>query len=80
MLSKMYEQVKTIKRRLAEANDRKKIYADSKRVPKNFVVDEKVLLRVKRHKSSIKFGKSSKLDWRYIGPFEVLEEVNHVVY
>lgn len=61
MLAKMEEQVKVIKQRLAEANDRHKSYVDAKRVPKNFAIGDKVLLRVKLHKSSIKFGKSSKL-------------------
>ncbi|XP_059073707.1 uncharacterized protein LOC131874381 [Cryptomeria japonica] len=76
----MEEQVKLIRKRLAEANDRQKSYADAKRTPRQFVMGEKVLLRVKPNKSSIKFGKSSKLASRYVGPFEVLEVVNPVDY
>lgn len=80
MLSEMEEQVGIIKQRLAKSNDRKKSYADSKWVPKNFIVGKKVLLRVKPHKSSIKFGKSSKLSLHYVGPFKVLEEINPIAY
>ncbi|XP_057834269.2 uncharacterized protein LOC131044838 [Cryptomeria japonica] len=53
---------------------------DSKRVPRHYSVGEKVLLRVNPRKSSIKFGKSSKLALRFVGPFEVLEEINPVAY
>lgn len=76
----MEEKVGIIKQRLVEANDRHKSYVDSKQVPRSFLVGEKVLLRVKSHNSSIKFGNSSKLVMHYIGPFEVLEEVNPIVY
>jgi hypothetical protein len=35
---------------------------------------------VKSHKSSIKFGKGSKLSPRFVGPFEVVEKKGHVAY
>lgn len=65
----MEEQVSVIKQSLVEDNDRKKSYVDSKQVPRYFSIGEKVLLRVKPHKSSIKFGSSSKLAPHYVGPF-----------
>ncbi|XP_059070273.1 uncharacterized protein LOC131859972 [Cryptomeria japonica] len=76
----MEEQVKLIRKRLAEANDRQKSYADAKRTPRQFIVGEKVLPRVKPNKSSIKFGKSFKLVPQYARPFEVVEIINLVAY
>ena len=80
MLQEMEEQVLQIWQRLKEENDRQKSYADAKRTPREFLLGDKVLLRVKPQKSTIKFGKNAKLALRYVGPFEVLEVVNPVAY
>jgi hypothetical protein len=37
-------------------------------------------LRVKLHKSSIKFGKGAKLSPRFVGPFEITERKGTVAY
>jgi hypothetical protein len=39
-----------------------------------------VFLRVKPHKSSIKFGKGDKLSPLFVGPFKVVEKKGHVAY
>jgi hypothetical protein len=39
-----------------------------------------VFLRVKPHKSLIKFGNDVKLSPRFVGPFEVVENKGHVAY
>jgi hypothetical protein len=39
-----------------------------------------VFLRVKPHKSSIKFGKGGKLSPRFVGTFEVVEKKGPVAY
>jgi len=39
-----------------------------------------VFLRVKLHKSLIKFGNGVKLSSRFVGPFEAVENKEHVAY
>jgi hypothetical protein len=41
---------------------------------------DRVFLRVKPHKSSIKFGKGAKLSPRFVGPFEIVERKGPVAY
>ena len=80
MLNEMEEQIIQIHQRLKEANDKQQSYADAKRTPREFSVGEKVLLRVKPHKSTIKFGKNAKLAPRYVRTFEILKVMNPVAY
>ncbi|KAI3729771.1 hypothetical protein L6452_18437 [Arctium lappa] len=65
---------------LKAARDRQKSYADNRRRPFEFHVDDKVLLKVSPWKGIIRFGKRGKLSPRYIGPFEVLEKIGAVAY
>jgi hypothetical protein len=60
--------------------DRQKSYVDVHRIDHSYEVGDKVFLRVKPHKSSIKFGKGAKLSPRFVGPFEVVERKGHVAY
>jgi hypothetical protein len=49
-------------------------------VDRNYEVGDRVFLRVKPHKSSIKFGKGDKLSPRFVGPFQVVERKGHMAY
>ncbi|GJT69247.1 putative reverse transcriptase domain-containing protein [Tanacetum coccineum] len=62
------------------ARDRQKSYADNRRKPLDFSVGDKVLLKVSTWKGVVCFGKRSKLLPRYIGPFEIIEQVGPVAY
>ncbi|GJS14177.1 putative reverse transcriptase domain-containing protein [Tanacetum coccineum] len=62
-----------IKNRLLTARSRQKSYADVRRRPLEFDVDDKVMLKVSPWKGMIRFVKRGKLMSRYIGPFKVLE-------
>ena len=74
MIQEMEEQMQTIRQRIKEAQDRQKSYADAHRVDRSYEVGDRVFLRVKPHKSSIKFGKGAKLSPRFMGPFKLWRE------
>nr|GEV39247.1 putative reverse transcriptase domain-containing protein [Tanacetum cinerariifolium] len=69
-----------IKKRIQDAHDRQKSYADRKRKPLEFEVEDKVMLKVSPWKGMIHFGKRGKLNPRYIGPFKNLAKVGMVAY
>ncbi|GJY81373.1 putative reverse transcriptase domain-containing protein [Tanacetum coccineum] len=55
-------------------------YADVRRKPLEFQVDDKVMLKVSPWKGVIHFGKRGKLNPRYIGHFKVLAKVGTIAY
>ena len=79
-IQEMEEQMQTIRQRIKEAQDRQKSYVDAHRVDRSYEVGDRVFLRVKPHKSSIKLGKElnsllgswdlSRL-WRERGPWPI---------
>ncbi|GJV58894.1 putative reverse transcriptase domain-containing protein [Tanacetum coccineum] len=69
-----------IKERLKTTRDRQKSYADHRRKLLEFSVGDKVLLKVSPWKGIVRFVKRSKLSPRYVGPFEVVEQVGPVAY
>nr|GEV07757.1 putative reverse transcriptase domain-containing protein [Tanacetum cinerariifolium] len=57
-----------------------KSYADLKRKPMEFQVEDKVMLKASPWKGVVRFGKRRKLNPRYVGPFKVLENIRKVSY
>ena len=74
------EKVQIIQQRLKAASDRQKSYADLKRKDIEYVVRDKVFLKVSPWKKLLRFGKKEKLSPRFIGPYEVLERIEPVAY
>ncbi|GKA86770.1 putative reverse transcriptase domain-containing protein [Tanacetum coccineum] len=74
------EKIVQIKQRIQATLDRQKSYADLKRRPMEFQVEDKVMLKISPWKGVVRFGKLGKLNPRYVGPFKVLEKVGAVAY
>ncbi|XP_022158316.1 uncharacterized protein LOC111024826 [Momordica charantia] len=62
------------------AHSRQKSHADIRRKELEFVIGERVFLRVAPVKGILRFGKKGKLSARFIGPFEILEFIGPVAY
>ncbi|XP_031254195.1 uncharacterized protein LOC116112158 [Pistacia vera] len=80
MTQKMIEDIKLIRSRMKQAQDRQKSYADLKRKDVEFKAGEKVFLKVSPYKWVMRFGSKGKLAPRYIGLVEVLQRVGKVAY
>ncbi|GJZ09574.1 putative reverse transcriptase domain-containing protein [Tanacetum coccineum] len=74
------EKIMQIRKRLVTARDRQKKYADKRRKPLEFKVEDRVLLKVSPWKGVVRFGKKGKLAPRYVGSFEIVEHVGLVAY
>ncbi|XP_074305662.1 uncharacterized protein LOC141640882 [Silene latifolia] len=65
---------------MRDAQDRQKSYADLKRSEIEFVVEDKVVLKVSPMKGVMRFGKGGKLSQKYIGSYEILDRIGEVAY
>lgn len=77
---KMIEDIKLIRNKMKQAQDRQKSYADLKRKDVEFEVGDKVFIKVSPFKQVMRYGGKGKLASRYISPFEVLQRVGKVAY
>jgi transposase InsO family protein len=73
MVKDMDEKVQQIIYNLKEAQARQKSYADKRRKPLYFQVEDYVYLKVSPMNGVSRFGVKGKLAPRYIGPFPILE-------
>ncbi|GKA16390.1 putative reverse transcriptase domain-containing protein [Tanacetum coccineum] len=80
IIHEMTEKIIQIKSRIQTARDRQKSYADVRRKPLEFQVEDKVMLKVSPWKGVIRFGKQGKLNPRYIRLFKIIAKVRTVAY
>ena len=74
------EKVSLIRQRLLTAQSRHKSYADVRRRPLEFEVGNHVFLKVMPKRGVVRFGKREKLSPLFIGPLEILERIDTIVY
>ncbi|GJW33721.1 putative reverse transcriptase domain-containing protein [Tanacetum coccineum] len=74
-LQETTEKISQIKDRLKATRDRQKSYADKRRKPLDFSVGDHVLLKVLPWKGMLRFRKKWKLAPRFVGPFEIIENI-----
>ncbi|XP_074377541.1 uncharacterized protein LOC141719056 [Apium graveolens] len=80
LIQQMKETVTVIKKRLVAAQDRQRKYADPARKDVKLEIREVIWLKVSPWKGLTRLGKKGKLAPRYIGPFEILNQVGKVSY
>nr|GEY47664.1 reverse transcriptase domain-containing protein [Tanacetum cinerariifolium] len=74
------KKISQIKDRLKAVRDRQKNYADKRMKPLEFSVGDYFLLKVLPWKGVVRFGKKGKSAPRFVGPFEIIENVGHMAY
>ncbi|KAL4340132.1 hypothetical protein GQ457_08G027320 [Hibiscus cannabinus] len=74
------EKVKLICERLKAASNRQKSYADLKCREIEYVVGDRVFLKVPPWKKVMRFGRKGKLSPRFIGSYDIVERVGPVAY
>ncbi|XP_072062221.1 uncharacterized protein [Arachis hypogaea] len=79
LIAETTEQVKKIRDRMLTAQSRQKSYADQRRKPLEFEKGDHAFLEVTPTIGVGRAIKTKKLNPRYIGPFQILERVGHVL-
>ena len=74
------EKVSLIRQCLLTAQSRQKSYANVRRRPLEFEVNDHVSLKVIPKRGVVRLGKHEKLSPRFIGPFEILKRVGTIAY
>jgi hypothetical protein len=80
MPKEMDKMVRKLQQNLKEAHDRKKCYAYMKIRQHEFQVGDRVYLKVKVRRISLKLGNCSKLAPRFCGPFDILARIGPMAY
>jgi hypothetical protein len=80
MVKETEEKVQRVIQNLKKAQARQKSYADKRRQPLYFQVEDYVYLKVSPMKGVSRFGVKGKLAPRYIGPFLILEQCGPLAY
>ncbi|KAL5578176.1 hypothetical protein UlMin_019875 [Ulmus minor] len=80
IVQKTVDIVEKIRQRMKTAQSRQKSYTDRRRKSLEFVVGDKVFLKVAPMKGVMRFGKKGKLSPRFVGPFEILERMGDLAY
>nr|GEW85431.1 reverse transcriptase domain-containing protein [Tanacetum cinerariifolium] len=70
LIQETIEKIVQIKQGMQAAHDRQQSYADLKRKPMEFQVEDKVMLKVSPWKGVVRFRKRGKLNPSYVGPFK----------
>ncbi|XP_019105544.1 uncharacterized protein LOC109135256 [Beta vulgaris subsp. vulgaris] len=74
------ENVRKIREKMKEAQDRQKKYADLRRRKLEFEEGDRVFLKVSPTKGVKRFGMRGKLSPKFIRPYEILRRVGEVAY
>ncbi|KAL4325046.1 hypothetical protein GQ457_11G026660 [Hibiscus cannabinus] len=74
------EKVKLICERLKAASDRQKSYANLKHREIEYAVGDRVFLKVSPWKKVMRFDRKGKLSPRFIGSYEIVEQVGPIAY
>ncbi len=80
MVQKMNERIAEVRQMMLASQSRQKSLSDRRRKDLEFVVGDKVFLRVSPMKGVYRFGSRGKLRPRFVGPFEIVERIGPVAY